>query len=541
MSGLVYSYLRFSDPRQSEGNSADRQTAYARQWAAERDMQLDQSLTMRDEGLSAYHQRHVTAGAFGVFLAAVEAGKVPTGSVLIIEDLDRISRAEPLVAMGQMTLIVNAGITLVTANDRTEYSRELIKKEPHRLFVSLSKMIRANEESETKSIRVTSAIVRLCKDWVAGTYRGKIRNGKDPQWLTETATGWELHPERAEALRMVVKLYLAGHSGQGISRRLGEVGASPLVGPINAGHFYKLIKNPNLLGTKRISVGGEDFELQNYYPAVISQDVWEELLAVGTSRGRRGSRSTIPHVITGLGITYCGYCGKAMSGQHLFGKIKVRGDKLKDGYRRLLCGAHQYGSDPCPYPASRSVAPVERALMTYCSDIINVRALYGADRAAPLREQLTGLRQRQAEAKTQSERLLEVLLSTPAGTNAPDMFTRKARELEAETVAVQRSIAHVEAQINSLARNDVDGINTKWAALAQGVQELDYDARLQARQLVADTFSRIVVYATGMRPEEENGFTDVVLIAKGGVSRMLRIDKKGNWQISEDVERDHVA
>ncbi|MNM68853.1 hypothetical protein D3C81_804210 [compost metagenome] len=51
----VYSYLRFSDPKQAAGSSADRQLEYARRWAAERGMALDAALSMQDEGLSAYH------------------------------------------------------------------------------------------------------------------------------------------------------------------------------------------------------------------------------------------------------------------------------------------------------------------------------------------------------------------------------------------------------------------------------------------------------------------------------------------------------
>lgn len=539
---LVYSYMRFSDPRQATGNSSERQGAYAARWAQEHGLRLDETLTMRDEGLSAYHQRHVKSGALGVFLVAVEEGRVPAGSVLIVEGLDRLSRAEPMVAQGQLASIVNAGITVVTASDGHEYSRETLRRDPMKLIYSLLVMIRAHEESDTKSRRVTASIVKLCRGWQAGTYRGKIRNGKDPQWTRETEDGWELIPERVDALRQAIDLYKGGHSGQSISRRLAAVGMSPLNASLGATHFYKLVKNPALVGIKRISAGGEDFELQGYYPAALTVDEWDEVQAIGGDRGRRAPVSSdIPHVLTGLGITYCGYCGRAMSGQHLYGKIKHRGDKLKDGYRRLLCAGKQYGDRPCPHPASRSVAPVERALMNYCSDIMNLKSLYGGDRAAPLRTQLTTYRKQLADITDQSERLMKVMLSTGAN-ETPAMFTKKARELETERANIQRAIVHCEAQISALARHDPSGVNKKWRALAKGVQELDADSRLQARQLVADTFERIVVYATGVRPNREDRYTDVVLLAKGGVEKLLHIDSTtGEWSVIETLDEREAA
>lgn len=120
----VYSYTRFSDPKQALGHSADRQLQYAKAWAAERGLALDESLSLKDEGLSAFHQRHIKQGALGGFLLAVDEGRIPSGSVLIVEGLDRLSRAEPIQAQAQLAQFINAGITVVTASDGREYNRE---------------------------------------------------------------------------------------------------------------------------------------------------------------------------------------------------------------------------------------------------------------------------------------------------------------------------------------------------------------------------------------------------------------------------------
>jgi len=76
----------------------DRQFEYAARRAADHEMELDASLSLRDEGC----RPTVRQGALGVFLRAVEDSQVPAGSVLIVEGLDRLSRAEPLQAQVQL-------------------------------------------------------------------------------------------------------------------------------------------------------------------------------------------------------------------------------------------------------------------------------------------------------------------------------------------------------------------------------------------------------------------------------------------------------
>lgn len=167
----VYSYLRFSDPKQAAGSSADRQVEYARRWAADHGMALDDALSLRDEGLSAYHQKHVKQGALGVFLLAVDEGRIAPGSVLVVEGPDRLSRAEPIQAQAQLAQSINADITVVTASDGRAYNREGLKAQPMDLVYSLLVTIRAHEESDTKSKRVKAAIRRQCQGWTNGTWQ----------------------------------------------------------------------------------------------------------------------------------------------------------------------------------------------------------------------------------------------------------------------------------------------------------------------------------------------------------------------------------
>src|SRR5664280_2213095 len=121
----AYSYIRFSTPDQIEG-SLERQLQTSRQYAKEHNLELDE--TMQDLGLSAFTGVHRTKGAFGIFIKLVEEGKIPAGTVLLVENLDRLSREKPLRAIAQITTIVEAGIKVVTLQNGMEFTEETLNE-----------------------------------------------------------------------------------------------------------------------------------------------------------------------------------------------------------------------------------------------------------------------------------------------------------------------------------------------------------------------------------------------------------------------------
>lgn len=529
MGARVYSYIRFSDARQAAGASSERQRAYAEQWAKEHGLALDDELSLRDEGLSAYHQKHVRQGALGAFLKAVEDGTVPAGSVLVVEGLDRLSRAEPIQAQAQMAAIINAGISVVTASDGKVYSRERLKANPMDLVYSLLVMIRAHEESDTKSKRVRDAIRRQCQGWIDGTYKGLIRYGKTPGWLEVVDGRWTLIAARAQAVRQVVDLFRQGLGTGAIAKALYEAGLATSGATPTSGHLVRLLAQPALVGDKVVNLDGQDYLLRDYYPPVITREVQADVQRLAEQRSRRKVKGDIPSILTGLGITVCGYCGAPMKAQNM--KRKADGTML-DSNRRLNCGRINAG-DGCRVAGSCSIVPIERALLSYCSDMVNLQALYTGDRAAGPRGELAVAQARLAEIDRQLERLTDAMLDDAGGAVAT--FTRRARELEAEREAMQQQMKAAERALAEAVRSDITGADVKWRALADGVLTLDYTARMQARQLVADTFERLVVYRKGIRPGGDAKVIDLMLVAKGGASRLLRISTAGEWVATEDL------
>src|SRR5690242_16166585 len=150
----AYSYLRFSTPEQLKGDSFRRQTEAARQYAEQHGLVLDQELTFRDLGVSAFRGRNAERGSLKDFRRAIEEGVVERGSFLLVESFDRITRMDPWGALPILQEIINAGIIVVTLSDSRRWDLEEYRRNPMRIIESLLVMMRAHEESQMKARRL---------------------------------------------------------------------------------------------------------------------------------------------------------------------------------------------------------------------------------------------------------------------------------------------------------------------------------------------------------------------------------------------------
>jgi hypothetical protein len=99
---------------QLKGDSRHRQLEASRAYAEANALELAEGAELEDIGVSAFKGANAREGALGQFLEAVKAGAVKSGSYLIVESLDRLSREEVLTALSLFLSIIQAGIHLVT-------------------------------------------------------------------------------------------------------------------------------------------------------------------------------------------------------------------------------------------------------------------------------------------------------------------------------------------------------------------------------------------------------------------------------------------
>jgi DNA invertase Pin-like site-specific DNA recombinase len=151
MKPRAFSYLRMSSAAQLAGDSLRRLLAAAREYATKHNLDLQDDDQLSDLGVSAFTGANVAEGAgLGSFIAAVRAGKVPPGSVLLVEDLDRLSRQAILKSIGLLVELLTAGITIVTLSNQRTYTAATGSGD---LILSIISMERAHEESRIKQVR----------------------------------------------------------------------------------------------------------------------------------------------------------------------------------------------------------------------------------------------------------------------------------------------------------------------------------------------------------------------------------------------------
>lgn len=323
----AYSYLRFSTPEQAKGDSQRRQAALAEAYAQRHGLDLDTELTFRDLGVSAFRGTNAETGRLADFLEAVRSGLVPRGSFLLVESLDRISRQAARRALRVVEDIVNSGVVLVTLNDERRYSADNLDTDPMALMIALLTLIRANEESETKSRRVAAA-------WAAKREKAseKPLTARCPGWLRlDNATGrFDVISERADIVSRIFAEALAGVGQNSIARRLNEQDV-PVFGGVgrqgsqwHRSYVVKILSNAATVGTmvphRLVHDGTKKTRkpldpVPNYYPAIISAETFDRVQQMrnGTQAPRRGVHAARPVANIFGGLLRCPVCQGAMT------------------------------------------------------------------------------------------------------------------------------------------------------------------------------------------------------------------------------------
>ncbi|MGI4935442.1 MAG: recombinase family protein [Janthinobacterium lividum] len=340
MSNIAISYARFSSSRQADGDSLPRQIENAEKYAHANGLIIDRSMSFTDLGVSAFDGSNVERGALGLFLRAVQDGKIPVGTTLIVESFDRLSRATPFDAFGIFSQIISAGLNLVTLTTPPRlFNRASVHENMFQLFEALMDMHRANAESERKSELIGSA-------WRAKKIKaqtGEIMSGKSPHWI-KTSVDQNLHrnapnkrsaaliSDRAKIVLRIIEMAEKGVGNISIVQTLNseKVPAFSKTGSWQTSYIQKMLTSHALYGA--IELDEKIFD--NYYPPLITKERFALLAFLRSSRATTKSTNRKGQTVTNLfsGLLKCGYCK---------GPMNVGGyKKSATGYERKYVGCH---------------------------------------------------------------------------------------------------------------------------------------------------------------------------------------------------------
>src|SRR5262249_52336870 len=148
---IAFSYSRFSSLEQAKGDSLRRQDELRDAWLRKTGAVLDTSLTLQDKGVSGYtgaHRENPDRHALAAFLELVRRGRIPRGSYLVVESLDRLSREHIRPALTLLLNLIDAGIRIVQLLPVEAVYDD--KVEPMALMMAIMELSRGHSESRMK-------------------------------------------------------------------------------------------------------------------------------------------------------------------------------------------------------------------------------------------------------------------------------------------------------------------------------------------------------------------------------------------------------
>jgi DNA invertase Pin-like site-specific DNA recombinase len=297
---IGFSYVRFSTPEQRKGDSLRRQTEAAAKWCERNGVRLDMTRTYHDLGKSAFlgeHRKNPDRHALAAFLKLVEAGKIPKGSYLIIESLDRLTREHVRPGLMLLLGLIEAGVRIVQLSP-TEITYDE-KSDEMQLMLAIVELSRGHRESRRKS-DLSAPAWRKKKE---SARTGGIVTDRLPAWVTIKSGKLALIPDRAAAVRLIFQLAKSGYGCPSIASKLNRDGV-PAIGKIGKwtkAYIQRIVRDRRAIGEYQPRTGrgrnrrpdGEP--VPNYFPPVVTEADYYAVRAGatqrGTLRGRLGSQA----------------------------------------------------------------------------------------------------------------------------------------------------------------------------------------------------------------------------------------------------------
>lgn len=521
-------YIRFSTLEQRGGSSITRQRADCIAMCERRGWTVEAELV--DEGKSAYSGKHLEETAcLGRFLREAQDG-LHSGKTLVVERLDRLSRAEPTEGYDLLRRLTQAGVSVATVDGDELYEANKSLNFAQ-IIVMFTKYHVANEESAKKADRVQKGKAEAIR---RAREEGRTVTKTTPPWIMATKRERKVIEEKAEIVRQIFRWVDEGVGGRTqIVRRLHKEGIPPISGRASEGwhesYITRLLKNRAVLGEYKPK---NEEPIPNYYPPIVDPALFARVNADASTRkeqmgGRRSEK--LSNLFSGL--VQCPKC----SGPARF---RMRSD---EGSLRTVRGRQYVATRPDAYlicsNAERGGGCENTARIAYTSleagvlDAILHLAL--DDEAFSNRGEAGRLASLIAERQREFElaNARAVRLWSGYADDGSSMAMKLAKEAEQKAVEISADITALEKQLGD-ARGRADN-----AAHLRRVEDVraklydpDLEARVPLRRKVMQALKPLIE-----KMECDAGGTAVHLNGSAG---LLLFDRKGKLRMGFDLVHD---
>lgn len=303
---VVYSYIRFSTRKQLEGDSLRRQREDGEAWVRRHGHTLADK-ELHDLGVSAFRGKNLDGtNKLAVFLEDIKAGRVKPGSILLVENLDRLSRAGIKEARKVFEAILEAGVQVAVLRPHEQvFTLDSVNADPMALMAPLWSFHLAWMESKNKADRLRRLWDKK-RATAAEKGPGYKFDKRGPSWLD-----WDddkkvfVMNKWAEAVRFIFEMTAEGSGQRSVLAGLVEKFRGRRW---NTSFVQKVLADRAVLGERqpktsddkgnRVAVGKV---IVGYYPAVVSEELWYRAQATKANNLKaKGPKGKFVNLFTGL-------------------------------------------------------------------------------------------------------------------------------------------------------------------------------------------------------------------------------------------------
>ena len=297
-------------------------------------------------------KKNVKSGLLGQFLKDAQKGKVPPGTVLVVETWSRLSRGDMADCMQLMLDIFNAGLGVSFCDWGCQILRSF-DETGGTVFQIVGAAQRSHGEWHEKQARTVgarqwrrneiAANASGGKSAIFGNYRFKPRSECPdkpgyPRWLDVAPNGdWILLEEEIAWVQRAFKLAMQMGTAR-VARELRAMGVTQAESnePITKGDLDAILRSVTVLGWRQNTsnnkpVGEPD---KGVYPAIITLKEFEDVQIALRSRNKKDTPNGRHRHNLFEKRTYCGSCGSLLG---------VR--NARDGHAFTCSGKKKDGCD----------------------------------------------------------------------------------------------------------------------------------------------------------------------------------------------------